>query len=511
MSNTPSEIANVQNEILIVGALYKQSDLFIEYGQYIKSKYDFDDPATKFFYDNAEIMYQTRTQTFNQSTVTTFMTEDKERLKTYKLYGGWQTIESWMNLSLPEDFRNYFELLKKYSLLREYSRNGFNVSKILEHPKFQLFTAVDIYRLIRSKADRIHTIILTNAESEILNNKMTDIINGCLEKPDMGISLPFPILNDLLRGLRTKNMICIGMLSNAGKSRFMFKLIAYISLVLKQKVLVLLNEMSIEDMRYCLLTTVINNPEMQTIHKININKNEREITLGLYRDQKGEFIYREKDDNGNFIEPLDVFIDRLKRQSEEYRKITEIASWIEMETDGLIYAKDCSSCYDDKALEFEIRKSNLVQGTKYVFYDTLKNPIDAMGDWSALKTTTTKLKELANQLDLFVYGSIQLTDDTNYCEPLQLTSSNIASCKHLKHLLDGLMLFKEINKEDYYKYFYFNEFNDWGEPLERQLDLNKRYYIGVLDKNRAGEKKNLLFELNLNQNVWLEVGEIYKK
>lgn len=506
-----SVIKNIQNEILLVGSIYKQPELLIEYSQYIKSKYDFEDEVTKFLYDNAEIMFKTRTQTFNQSTVNTYMSEDTERLKFYKQYGGWKTIESWMQLALLDDFKNYFEILKKYSLLREYDRNGFNVNKILEHPKFELFTAVDIYRLVRSKVDRIHTVILTNNEAEILNEKVIEMINNCLEKPDMGLTIPYPILNDLFRGLRTKNMIAVGMLSNAGKSRFMFKIIAYLALVLKQKVMVLLNEMSIEDMRYCLLTTVINNPEFQELHNIKLNKKEREITLGLYKDDKGNFIYRERDEYGNYIESLEDYIKRLSLNSSEYINIIKIAQWIESETKGLIFVKDVSSSYDDKNLEYEIRKANLVNGIKYIFYDTLKNPINAVGDWAALKATTTKLKELATQLDIFIYGSIQLTDDTNYVQPLELNSSNIASCKHLKHVIDGLCLFKEINKEDYYKYYYYNSIDDWGEPECKQLDLNKRYYACLIDKNRAGTKKNLLFSVNLDYNTWVECGELFKK
>lgn len=511
MSVQTAEIVNINNEILLVGSIYKQPDLLIEYGQHIKSKYDLFDEATKFLYEHAEIMYQTRTQTLNQSTVATYMSEDKERLSLYKKYGAWKTIEQWTNLALTEDFKNYFEILKKYSLLREYHRNGFNVSKIIEHPKFHLFTAIDIYRLIRGKADRIHTVILNDNTIEILNENLTNVIVGCLEKPDLGLMIPYPILNDLFRGLRTKNMIAMAMLSNAGKSRFMFKLIAHIALIQKQKVTVLLNEMSIPDMKFCLLTTVINNGEFQELHGIKINKNEREITLGLYRDGNGNIIYRKKDDDGNYIETLEDYVLRLQSSSEEYLKIMKIAQWIETETNGLIYAKDVSSNYDDKSLEFEIRKSNMINGVKYIFYDTLKNPIDAMGDWAALKTTTTKLSQLATQLDLFIYASIQLNDETNHTQPMEMNSSNIASCKHVKHLLDGLVLFKEVNKEDFGKYVYYDTHGAWGEPVPNQLDSRKRYYIGVVDKNRAGEKKKILFEVDLNQNKWVEIGEVFKK
>jgi len=504
------EISNIQNEIMLVGSFYKNPDFFIEYGQYIKSKYDFSDEATKFFYENAEVIFQKRTQTFNQTTISTYMTEDKDRLKLYKKYGGWKLLESWISLSIIEDFRNYFDILKKYSLLREYHRNGFNVQKIIDHPKFQLFNAVDIYRLIRSKADRIHTVILTNNESEILNEKICSLIDNCLEKPDIGLSLPFPIMNELFRGIRTGTMMANGALSNSGKSRYLFKIVAYIALVLKQKVCVLLNEMSIEDMRLALLVTAINNPEFQKLHGFNINKNEREIAIGLYKDDNGNFIYRKTDEEGNYIETTEEYKSRLIEQSKEYRDIFQIACWIERETSGLIYAKDVSESYDDKSLEYEIRKNNLVNNVKYFFYDTLKNDIDSVGDWSALKKTVTKLSQLTTQLDIFVFGSLQLTDDVNHIDPLMMSSSNIAECKAIKHVLDSLTMFKHLRKDEYNKYYYVSV-SDWGEPEERYLDMSKKYVVFVVDKNRTGRKTSILMELDLDKNIWIELGEIFRK
>lgn len=503
-------VSNVTNEILLVGSIYKKPDLFVENGNYIKSKYDFYDEATKFFYDNAEVVYQTRSQEFNRSVISTYMAEDSERLSMYKKYGGWKTIEKWMELAQPDNISGYFEVLKKYSLLREYQRNGFEISKIINHHKFEMLSAVDIYRLIRSKTDRIHTVILTNQEAEILNNNIKTTLLHCMETPDLGLQIPFPVMNDITRGMKKKSVMAVGMLSNAGKSRLMTKLIAYITLVLKEKVFVLLNEMSVEEIRYALITTVINNPEFQELHGLHLNKKEKEITLGLYKDNNGEFIYQKKDDWGDVVEPIEDYITRVASNSKEYIKIMQVADWIEQETQGLIFVKDVSTAYDDKTLEFEIRKAHLTMGIDYFFYDTFKNDIATTGDWAAMKVTATKLTELAKQLDMFGYLSIQLTDDANYVKPDELTSSNIANCKSIKHVLHTLFLFKEIPKSDYHKYGYIAS-SDWGESTIHQLDESKRYYCCVCDKNRFGRKAKLLFEVQLDYNVWLEVGELVKK
>lgn len=495
---------------MLVGSIVKKPDLFIEYGNNIRSKYDFSDDATKYFYDNAEILYQTRSQEFNRSIVSTYMAEDQERLALYKKYGGWKTIEKWMSLAVTDNMPGYYEVLKKYSLLREYQRNGFDVSKIMTHPKFEILTPMDIYRLIRAKTDRIHTVILTNEEAEILNNNIKTTLLHCMETPDLGLQIPFPIMNDITRGLKKKSVMAVGMLSNAGKSRFMTKLIAYVTLVLKEKVLVLLNEMSIEEMRYALITTVINNPEFQELHGFKLKKKEKEITLGLYKDDRGEFLYQERDEWGDVIEPIDEYISRVAANSSEYIKIMQIADWIEQETQGLIFTKDVSAAYDDKTLEFEIRKAHLTQGIDYFFYDTFKNDIATTGDWAAMKITATKMTEIAKQLDMFGYLSIQLTDDANFVKPDELTSSNIANCKSIKHVLYTLFLYKEIPKSDFHKYGYVTT-TDWGTNTVHSLEEGKRYYCSVCDKNRFGAKKKTLFEVNLDFNTWIEVGELVRK
>ena len=45
---------NVQAEILFVGSIAKNLDLIVNYSTFMRSKYDFSDPATKFFYDNLD-------------------------------------------------------------------------------------------------------------------------------------------------------------------------------------------------------------------------------------------------------------------------------------------------------------------------------------------------------------------------------------------------------------------------------------------------------------------------
>ena len=495
---------------MTVGAIYKSPDLLVEFGYYVRSKYDFADDACRFFFDCAMVLYQKRTQEFSKSTIIAFMTEDNERLMQYKQYGGWKTLESWMKLACVDDFKNYFDILKKNSLLREYERRGFDVERIKHHKRFEMLTADDIYKAMRGRVDKIKTIIMGDSDIEVLNSNVSSMVNACLEKPDIGYQIPFKILNEAFRGMQRGTTMAFAAMSNAGKSRFMIKIIAYAALVLKEKTLVLLNEMTVDKMRKALLTTVVNNPEYEALHGIHLRKSEREIVLGLYRDDStGEFVRRKMDASGNFTESMEAYISRLTACSTEYQKVKAISEWIEAESQESIYVKDVCMDYSDSTLQFEIRKAVMTRGVTMWFFDTFKN--SQVGEWSAMKITATTLSEISKSLNVFGYLSMQLNDETNNIMPDELSSSNIAECKPVKHVLDSLIMVKEIDKRQYGKYEYLFDDPDWGKPIPKSLKDDKRYYCFVVDKNRGGEKPKLLYELDLDLNTWSEVGRIIRR
>ena len=136
---------NVQAEILFVGSIAKDLDLIVNYSTFMRSKYDFSDPATKFFYDNLETYFLTFSQTLDETKMNVFMSQSEERLNLYKQYKGWKTLQRYMTLADENDIKNYFNTVKKYSLIREYGRNGFPVEKILSHRNFDKMSPNDIF------------------------------------------------------------------------------------------------------------------------------------------------------------------------------------------------------------------------------------------------------------------------------------------------------------------------------------------------------------------------------
>ena len=160
----------------------------------------------------------------------------------------------------------------------------------------------------------------------VLNRNLTSFLEMGDNNLRNGLSLPFPILTSVFKGIRKGETMAFAMPSNSGKSRFTIDLAAHTALVHKKKVLIISNEMSEEKMKLCLITTIINNPEIQKLHGYEISKTEGELLEFKFRaddpkkvdvDEKG-FIIRKKD------EKQGDFVNRLMKESTEFKNTVAI-------------------------------------------------------------------------------------------------------------------------------------------------------------------------------------------
>ena len=177
---------------------------------------------------------------------------------------------------------------------------------------------------------------------------------------------------------------------------------------------------------------------------------------------------------------------------------------------GKFYFNDITADYSDEAIELEIRRAKLVYNCNCFAVDTLK----AWGaeDWVKVKATATKIVELGKELNLFGVCTFQLTDSTVFDSVFDLSSNNIGAAKGIKHPVDLLTLGKRITPEEYPLYQYLSYDDNWGEEVTCDLNPQKRYFSLKIDKNRLGDKdKIMLFEYNLDYNIWDNIGYIIKK
>ena len=505
------ELANVQSEMLVVGSFFKEPTLYLTYSTTIVPKYDFSDKACEFFWQLFSDYYISYSEVFTELKLNTFASMVPERLKNYKTYGGYKTIKELMDLADTVDFKNYFSTFKKYSLLRAFDSAGFDVSKILALKNFQSFTPEDVCRIVRGRIDKVANKVQAIDEPSVLTDNASSYIDQFLCAPSMGVNGPWPYMQKYYRGLLPGSVLMSGALSNSGKGRNLVYLLAYLCLVQKQKILLLANEMSESSIKLNFLVTCINSPEIQEVHGIKgISKPERELALGSFKDDNGNYIYRKTNDNGEYIESEEDYKKRIKETSSEYRKIQQIMHWVESESEGRFMFKNIGSCYEDEVLELEIKKARTIYACDGVAYDTLK--CSGVEDFAKLAATATKLTEWIHDTNMYMICTFQLTDSAWDIPIENLNSQAIASSKRLMHVTDQMQMWKHLTTEDKQNYVYVTESDDWGGPVEHDLDVNKSYVGMRIVKNRVGSKNELIcFEVHMNENVWKEIGVLKKK
>ena len=504
LQGMPESLRSMFTELIFLGALCLEPRLISKYEDFIFPKYDFTSNVTAFFFICLVQLGKRTDWIINQSTINSYMADNLDRAKLYQRYGGYKWLEYVMRMAKDanavENIEDYFEMLKKYSLAREFWKK--DTKKLMEDlvkmKDFPTMKPREVLLKMNTIFGRILTRLTNGEEVKDLTGGCEDYIDKKLETPEQGLDLPFPIMTQIFQGIRLGQFWAWGMLSNAGKSRFLIRVIANLAFVQGKKVLIISNEMTEEEMRACLITTTINNPDIQN---------------GVYKVD-GKYAFKDNVVDAILIrqqnETLEDYKKKLTEMSSEYRNIKFITHWIDTKMSEKIRIVETGSDYSDTDLRQIIENTCLSEGIDYVFYDTFKSDKDAIGEWSAMKKTATLLSEIAKKRNLFIGANIQLTDDANFCKPLELSSSNIANSKQIKHVLDALCLFKEIPYADFDKYVYWKGTSDKPRKVY-DLEQNKRYYVCKIDKNRAGIKPDLLFELNLNTNIWEEVGRVGEK
>ena len=327
-----------------------------------------------------------------------------------------------------------------------------------------------------------------------------------------GLPLPFPILTSVFKGIRKGETMAFSMPSNSGKSRFTIDIAAHTALLYHKKVLVISNEMSEDKMRLCLITTIINNKEIQKLHGEEITKSEGELLEFKFRPDK-DIKDVEVDENG-FVKRKDKesqkdFVERLLKISTEFKKVIKITDWANEQINNSIYFINITDHTNDE-LRKVIMNYYYKEKIEYVFYDTLKTDTANIGIGEELKKTATILSNLAQNFNLYICSTLQLAETDTL--PVNLNVNDLAVSRTVKEVLDTLCLIKQINRDTLQNYEYsLKEVDTEYFDLKMYEDPDVRYYACVVDKNRAGAKPTLLFRLNLAYNVWEELGYLRLK
>ena len=405
--------------------------------------------------------------------------------------------------------KTYVELRKLFEIRKNYLVNPIKEiqEQIVGILKYELYDQMTIQEV----KDAIVQITTTEKfKRAVLSSNITNFLLTGDNSLTTGLELPFPILSSVFKGIRKGETMAYAMPSNSGKSRFTINLAANLAFVHHKKVLIISNEMSEEKMKLCLITTVLNNKDIQKLHGQEISKTEGELLEFKFRPDKDDV---QVDEDGYIVkqenETQSQFAKRLIETSEEFRKTVAVTEWIDKQIKNSIYFVNITNHTNDE-LEKVILNYYYKEKIEYMFYDTLKTDTENIGNGEELKKTATILSNLAQNLNIFIASSLQLTESSTL--PINLNINDLAVSRTVKEVLDTLCLIKQIHNEDLDKYQYsLEEVDTEFFELKKYKDPDVRYYACVVDKNRAGAKPKVVFRLNLAYNMWEELGYLRLK
>ena len=404
----------------------------------------------------------------------------------------------------------YMKLKKLFILKKNYlvAPTSAIQEKILEIQNYELYADMTVEE-VEGALEQI--TVTTGLSQGRLNNDVTSFLLAGDNELSNGISIPFDILSTVFKGLRKGETMCYAMPSNSGKSRFTLNLASYISFIHKQKVLIISNEMSEEKMKLCMITTILNNPEIQELHGQKITVSEGELLELKFRPDKGK---RVKCDEDGYIlrkpdESQEEYVARLEKNSSVFKQTLKVTEWVNTQMNNSIFFIHITEHTNDDLRKI-IMNFYYKEGIQYMFYDTLKADTANIGSSDEVKKTATILSNLAQKFKIFIASSMQLLESNTL--PVNLTINDMSASKTAKEVLDTLCLIKQISRQSLHKYEYADtdQFDKCYE-IDVPKDTDVRFYACVVDKNRAGAKPTVLFRLNLAYNRWEELGHLRLK
>ena len=348
--------------------------------------------------------------------------------------------------------KTYVELRKLFEIRKNYLSNPIKeiqeeIINILDYELYDQMT-------IQEVKDAIVQITTTEKfKRAVLSRNITNFLLAGDNSLTTGLELPFPILSEVFKGIRKGETMAYAMPSNSGKSRFTINIATYLAFIHHKKVLIISNEMSEDKMKLCLITTVLNNKEIQKLHGQKLSKTEGELLEFKFRPDKG--VSAKVDEEGFVVkeenETQKEFTKRLLEISSEFRNTIKVTEWIDEQLKNSIYFVNITNHTNDE-LEKVILNYYYKEKIEYMFYDTLKTDTENIGNGEELKKTATILSNLAQNLNIFIASSLQLTESSTL--PINLNINDLAVSRTVKEVLDTLCLIKQIHNEDLNKYEY---------------------------------------------------------
>ncbi len=382
----------------VLGCLIQNPKLLTEVDKVKLTKDDFDDKFTKSIFLAIYNLYVNGANRISIIDIEAYLSQNPMAHKIFKDNGGFNYLTDAEEIASIDNFNYYYNRVKKFSALRDLEKSGYSIKKVYDD---EILTLEKQRKMLEqfdrmSLKDIFDTILMDYARLEsdyvgklsggrgVISDGMRELQDNLKKTPEVGFPLQGDYLNTVLRGARLTKFYLRSGASGTGKSRLMVgdacgiafperyskKKRQWIRAGFTQKVLFITTEMSID--------------EIQTmIWAYLADINEEKILFHQYEDDEEE---------------------RVNKAIELAEKYRENFYW-EHIPDPTIETVTA-------AIRNQVRNHKI----NHVFYDYIFSSPSLLREFEGqniredviLGMFSTKLKELANELEVFLESGTQL-------------------------------------------------------------------------------------------------------
>ena len=368
-------LSNVTAERLIVATVIQSPELFWEVMATIRPE-DFTSLANRLLMESIYALSQTD-GTWSISTLAAHL----DQQGVLESMGGMRYLEGLrQTLINPSDLPTLINAVQGMAIRRRLLDTGHAiVQEAQQAPKDS-----DAMGLVAKAQDQLQGILMTNQADDgvaLLGGTILEALdNTNPDRPLLGISSPFPMLDEQTLGWEPKKLYVVGAPSKGGKSALLLNWGAHAAIHEGKRVLYLDTEMSASEQQWRLLAHMAQIPE-------------RRLRTGLYKQN-----------------PL--WEHNVREAVAQMRQLQIYHRYIPF--------------FEPTQLSALIRKYRQKVGVDLVIFDYIKIPAQDSGkreEWQQLGILTTLLKDLAGQLDVPILTAAQLQRSSVRAE--QITDDQI--------------------------------------------------------------------------------------
>ena len=387
----------------VIGCLLKSPALLDDTARYKLTKDDFPEQFHKIVFSAIFNLYNDGISDIDYLIIDNYLSGYSLQHKIFIENNGIEYLQLAVDSANLDNFSYVYNRVKKFSLLRAYQQRGIDISSIYDadmtnikeqekmQEKFDEYSLDDIVEIIDRKIIDIKSSFLINQSHRGIHaaENILELKEELKQSPEIGLPLRGNIMNMVTRGARLRKLYMRSFPTSVGKSR----------LAIGDSCNLATNEIWSQEKQKWLPNGIIT-PTLFITTELEMDEVQTCLLAFLSNVDEGKIL------DGNYT-------------AEEEERVEYAAGVLQR---GQLYIEYLPNfCYQD--VENLIRKYFLLHKIRYFFFDYIHTTIRMLAEIgkevrsmrlredNMLHMFSSNLKELCNELGVFIYTASQLSGD----------------------------------------------------------------------------------------------------